>query len=127
MRVYKLMRDVIMGVENSIAIKLHRTPESIRAYCELFIYVFPFFYAPSLIKNIVFPNMPIPEIEMIYRQFVDVAVGLSGYGFERLKPGPQQVSLQYRRVPGQIIGGLAVENVSDGNQANLFPLPCLFQ
>ena len=46
------MRDVIMGVENSIAIKAHRTPYSIRAYCVLFIYVFPFFYAPTLIKNI---------------------------------------------------------------------------
>ncbi len=52
LRVYRLMRDVIMGVENSIAIKAHRTPYSIRAYCVLFIYVFPFFYAPTLIKNI---------------------------------------------------------------------------
>jgi hypothetical protein len=52
LRVYRLMRDVIMGVENSIAIKSHRTPYSIRAYCVLFIYVFPFFYAPTLIKNI---------------------------------------------------------------------------
>lgn len=52
LRVYRLMRDVIMGVENSIAIKIHRTPKSIRAYCELFIYVFPFFYAPSLINNL---------------------------------------------------------------------------
>ncbi|NNF32920.1 MAG: hypothetical protein HKN68_02365 [Saprospiraceae bacterium] len=52
LRVYRLMRDVIMGIENSIAIKAHRTPYSIRAYCVLFIYVFPFFYAPTLIKNI---------------------------------------------------------------------------
>ena len=52
LRVYRLMRDVIMGIENSIAIKAHRTPYSIRSYCVLFIYVFPFFYAPTLIKNI---------------------------------------------------------------------------
>ena len=48
----RLMRDVIMGVENSISIKVHRTPQVIRAYCELFIYIFPFYYAPTLFYNI---------------------------------------------------------------------------
>ena len=62
LKVYKLMRDVIMGVENSISIKTHRTPQSIRAYCELFIYVFPFFYAPTLIKNIVYPDVMVSDI-----------------------------------------------------------------
>ncbi|MFT6338243.1 MAG: VanZ family protein [Halioglobus sp.] len=70
LKVYKLMRDVIMGVENSISIKLHRTPESIRAYCELFIYVFPFFYAPSLIKSIVFRDIPVPGDDLFYSQYV---------------------------------------------------------
>ena len=41
-----------MGIENSISIKVHRTPQSIRAYCELFIYIFPFYYAPTLIYNL---------------------------------------------------------------------------
>jgi len=45
-------RLAIMGVENSISIKLHRTPQTIRAYCELFIYIFPFYYAPTLIYNL---------------------------------------------------------------------------
>ncbi len=57
LRVYRLMRDVIMGIENSISIKLHRTPYAIRAYCELFIYIFPFFYAPTLIKNIEYQDL----------------------------------------------------------------------
>ena len=57
LRVYRLMRDVIMGIENSVSIKLHRTPYSIRAYCELFIYIFPFFYAPTLIKNIEYQDL----------------------------------------------------------------------
>ena len=52
LRVYRLMRDVIMGVENAISIKVHRTPQTIRAYCELFIYIFPFYYAPTLIYNL---------------------------------------------------------------------------
>ena len=62
LRVYRLMRDVIMGIENSIAIKAHRTPYSIRAYCVLFIYVFPFFYAPTLIKNIQFQEGAVADV-----------------------------------------------------------------
>ena len=70
LRVYRLMRDVIMGIENSISIKVHRTPQSIRAYCELFIYIFPFYYAPTLIKNIDAPgaeeiiySLPVPTVD----------------------------------------------------------------
>jgi len=57
LRVYRLIRDVIMGIENSVSIKEHRTPYSIRAYCVLFIYIFPFFYAPTLIKNIEYQDL----------------------------------------------------------------------
>ena len=57
LRVYRLMRDVIMGVENTISIKSHGTPLSIRAFCLLFIYIFPFFYAPTLIKNIEYQDL----------------------------------------------------------------------
>ena len=42
LRVFRLMRDVIMGIENSISIKTHRTPFSIRAYCLMFIYSYDF-------------------------------------------------------------------------------------
>jgi len=72
LRVYRLMRDVIMGIENSISIKVHRTPQSIRAYCELFIYIFPFYYAPTLIKNIdsgsgeIINSLPVPMIDNDY-------------------------------------------------------------
>ena len=75
LRIYRLMRDVIMGIENSISIKVHRTPQSIRAYCELFIYIFPFYYAPTLIKNVDTPSsgsgeiinsLPVPMIDYDY-------------------------------------------------------------
>ena len=83
LRVYRLMRDVIMGIENSISIKVHRTPESIRAYCELFIYVFPFFYAPTLIKNIEYQDILIDEImnssalPFVENQFTFIVYGLN--------------------------------------------------
>ena len=83
LRVFRLMRDVIMGIENTISIKTHRTPFSIRAYCLIFIYVFPFFYAPSLIKNIQYPDTifidiinstPIPFLE---NRFALIIYGLN--------------------------------------------------
>ena len=83
LRVYRLMRDVIMGVENSIAIKAHRTPYSIRAYCKLFIYVFPFFYAPTLIKNIQFQDVlaheiiNIPAIPLLENRYALIVYGLN--------------------------------------------------
>lgn len=42
------MRDVLMGMESSSSIKEHRTPTSIRAYCLVFIYLYPVIYTPSL-------------------------------------------------------------------------------
>ena len=82
LKVYKLMRDVIMGVENSISIKTHRTPQSIRAYCELFIYVFPFFYAPTLIKNIVYHEIQVVDIlnnstQVVTDRFLFIVYGLN--------------------------------------------------
>ncbi len=42
------MRDVLVGIENTAAIKEHRTPTSIRAYCLVFIYLYPVIYIPSV-------------------------------------------------------------------------------
>lgn len=83
LRVFRLMRDVIMGVENSISIKTHRTPYSIRAYCLMFIYAFPFFYAPSLIKNIQYQDtlfidiLSSPYIPLLENRFAWIIFGLN--------------------------------------------------
>lgn len=83
LKVYRLMRDVIMGIENAISIKVHRTPQSIRAYCELFIYVFPFFYAPTLIKNIEYQDIQLgeiinsPDILFVQNRFDLIVYGLN--------------------------------------------------
>lgn len=51
-RVFKYMKDVHESIENLHAIHTHRTPISLMAYCEIFIYIFPFIYAPTIIYNI---------------------------------------------------------------------------
>lgn len=48
LKIHGFMRDVLMGIENAAAIKEHRTPTSIRAYCLIFIYLYPIIYVPSV-------------------------------------------------------------------------------
>lgn len=51
-KVFRFMRDVHRSIEDLHAIHSHRTPISLKAYCKLFIYLFPFLYAPTIISNI---------------------------------------------------------------------------
>jgi hypothetical protein len=48
LKIQGFMRDVWLGIENTAAIKEHRTPTSIRAYCLVFIYLYPIIYIPSV-------------------------------------------------------------------------------
>ena len=51
-KVYRFMNDFHESVENLYAIHTHRTPISLKAYCLIFIYIFPVIYAPVIIQNI---------------------------------------------------------------------------
>ncbi len=47
----RFLRDVSDGQDNLIAIHLHRTPISLKAYCLIFIYLFPLVYTPTIIHK----------------------------------------------------------------------------
>lgn len=51
-RVFKYARDMHESIENLHGIHSHRTPISLMAYCEIFIYLFPIIYAPTIIYNL---------------------------------------------------------------------------
>ena len=51
-KVFRFMNDLHESVENLHAIHTHRTPISLKAYCKIFIYIFPLIYAPTIISNI---------------------------------------------------------------------------
>jgi len=51
-KILRFMKDVHSSVEGTIAIYTHHTPISLRAYCQIFIYVFPFIYAPALMHRL---------------------------------------------------------------------------
>jgi len=51
-KIFRFMNDLHESVENLHAINIHRTPISLKAYCKIFIYIFPLIYAPTIIYNI---------------------------------------------------------------------------
>ena len=51
-KILKYMNDLHEAVDNSHAIYSHRTPISLKAYCLVFIYIFPFVYSPSMVFKI---------------------------------------------------------------------------
>ncbi len=51
-KIYRLMQDLHETIENVHAINIHRTPISLKAYCLIFIYIFPLIYAPAIIYKV---------------------------------------------------------------------------
>lgn len=51
-KVIRFMKDMHESVENLNAIHIHRTPISLKAYCLVFINIFPFIYTPTIIMNV---------------------------------------------------------------------------
>jgi len=55
-KVFRFMKDLHESIENVNAIHIHRTPISLKAYCLMFIYIFPFIYTPTIIYSIGISN-----------------------------------------------------------------------
>jgi hypothetical protein len=51
-----IIQKVHEGMENAFAIHIHRTPISLKAYCKVFIYIFPIIYTPTIINKIGLDN-----------------------------------------------------------------------
>jgi len=52
MKIIRFLKDVDESIENTVGLKLHGTPISLRAYCLVFIYVFPFVFIPTLLNDL---------------------------------------------------------------------------
>ena len=50
-KVIRFMNDLHEAIENLQAIHAHRTPISLKAYCLVFIYIFPLIYTPTIINK----------------------------------------------------------------------------
>ncbi|SKB32760.1 hypothetical protein [Maribacter arcticus] len=51
-KLFKYLCDLHEAIDNLNGIHVHRTPVSLKAYCEVFIYIFPLIYAPTIISEI---------------------------------------------------------------------------
>lgn len=51
-KLFKYLCDLHEAIDNLNGIHVHRTPISLKAYCQIFIYIFPLIYAPTIIYNI---------------------------------------------------------------------------
>ncbi len=51
-RIYRFMEHVHESIDNLIGIDIHRTPISLKAYCEAYIYIFPIIYTPTIINKV---------------------------------------------------------------------------
>ncbi len=52
----RFFKDTVESADNLIAIHSHRTPVSLKAYCLIFIYIFPVIYTPTIINKIGYDN-----------------------------------------------------------------------
>lgn len=74
-RVFRYMNDLHEAVDNLNAILVHRTPISLKAYCKVFIYVFPFIYTPTIIHSIGIDNNPsVAYLLVILTEFVLISL-----------------------------------------------------
>lgn len=55
-RLVRFINEVSKNADNLIGVHNHRTPISLKAYCLIFIYIFPLIYTPSIINKIGFDN-----------------------------------------------------------------------
>lgn len=52
LKIVRFLKDTHESIENTVGVKMHGTPVSLRAYCLVFIYMFPFAFVPSLYFDI---------------------------------------------------------------------------
>lgn len=57
LKIIRFVQDVNDGMENTISLKMHGTPISMRAYCLVFVFLFPFVFAPTVVYHL--PDAPV--------------------------------------------------------------------
>ncbi|MEY8021712.1 hypothetical protein AB8P51_12830 [Muriicola sp. SD30] len=74
-RIFRFMNDLHESLENLHAINTHRTPISLKAYCLVFIYIFPLIYAPTIIRDLATENTPsVTYFVVILTEFILISL-----------------------------------------------------
>ena len=73
-KIFRFLKDVIDSADNLIAIHSHRTPISLKAYCLIFIYIFPVIYTPTIINKIGVDNPSWLTFFVILSEFILISL-----------------------------------------------------
>lgn len=74
-KVIRFMHDMHESIENLLAIHTHRTPISLKAYCLIFIYIFPLIYTPTIIYKVGYDTSTwITYFVVILSQFILISL-----------------------------------------------------
>jgi predicted membrane chloride channel (bestrophin family) len=100
-KIFRFIKDVHVSQENLIAIHTHRTPISLKAYCLIFIYMFPVIYTPTIINKIGLENpMGLTYFVIILSEFILISLyniqDQMEYPFD--KDGLDDIKLDYFKV-----------------------------
>ena len=55
--IIRAKKDLSLDIETLYSLKHHNSPKSLRAYCLVFIYLFPFIYVPGIVQNITYDTV----------------------------------------------------------------------
>lgn len=55
--IIRAKKDLSFDIETLYSLKHHNSPRSLRAYCLVFIYLFPFIYVPGIVQNISYDSI----------------------------------------------------------------------
>lgn len=74
-RIFRFLNKMQEAFENVYAINSHRTPQALKAYCLVFIYIFPAIYAPNIVYNIgVAENVWIVYFIVLITEFILISL-----------------------------------------------------
>ena len=74
-KVSRFLKDTYDSADNLVGIHTHRTPISLKAYCLIFVYIFPVIYTPTIINKIGIENPPyLTYFIVILSQFILISL-----------------------------------------------------
>jgi len=74
-KVSRFLKDTYDSADNLVGIHTHRTPISLKAYCLIFVYIFPAIYTPTIINKIGIENPPyLTYFIVILSQFILISL-----------------------------------------------------
>jgi len=74
-KVSRFLKDTYDSADNLVGIHTHRTPISLKAYCLIFVYIFPLIYTPTIINKIGIENPPyLTYFIVVLSQFILISL-----------------------------------------------------